>query len=378
MAMAMRESGNGAARRRRPPGKMALDGLERGGLPLLFLIMVAFFSIDATTGSIFTSSANVKNILGNQAVVGLVGIALVIPLVSGYFDLSVAATAGIANVALASTIGPHGWPIALGLIFVIAIGAFIGLVNGFLVAKLGLSAFVVTLGMYTLLGGLATLYTKGLSISEGIPPSFGQWGSETWLGVPRPFILLLVVAVAAWYLLSHTPFGRYLEAIGSNERAARLVGINVTRTVWISFVISGMLAAAAGALQTSRAGSGSAETGAAFLFPALTAVFLGATAIRPGRYNVWGTVVGVYFVAVAVSGFTLLGAETWVQPVFNGGALIIAVALTTFIARARERETAVQGSAEGPRDAAGGSAPGEPPGLQSQDAPNPGNVTNRA
>jgi ribose transport system permease protein len=309
-----------AARRR------GLDLLERGGLPLLGVLLFVFFATNGTSGSVFVGNANIKNILGDQAVTGLVALAMVIPLTSGYFDFTVAGTTGVVNVAMA---------------------AFIGLLTGFLVARLRLNAFVVTLGGYTLLGGLAQLYTKGKFISEGIPASFNSWGSETWLGVPKPFYLLIAIALVAWYVLSNTPFGRHLESIGSNERAARLVGVDVTRTIWTSFVLSGLLAAVAGILQTSRAGSGSAETASAFLFAAFTAVFLGATTIRPGRYNVWGTVIGVYFVAVAVSGFTLLGAETWVQPVFNGTALIVAVALTTFAKRARERGGAVPVAAEG-------------------------------
>jgi ribose transport system permease protein len=311
-------------------------GLERGGLPILTAVMCLFFALDSTTGSIFTSSANIENLLGDQAVVAIVAVAMVIPLTAGYFDLSVSATAGVANVAVAATIGPHGWPIYASLLFALAIGAVIGFINGFLIAKVKLAAFVVTLGSYTLLGGLALLYTEGSVITENIPASFGQWGAENFLGVPRPFVLLIVIALAAWYVLMHTPFGRLLEAIGSNESAARLVGINVTRNVWTSFVLSGMVAAAAGALQTSRAGNGSAETASVFLFPAFTAVFLGATTIRPGRYNVWGTLVGVFFLAISVNGFTLLGASLWVQPVFNGAALIVAVALSTLIARGRE------------------------------------------
>lgn len=345
-------------RNQRHLGRMALHGVERGGLPLLGAALFIFFALNSKSGSVFISSANIKNILGNQAVTGLVALAMVVPLVSGYFDLSVSATTGVANVALAAAIGTHHWPIAGGIAFAVAIGALIGLINGFLVAGLRLNAFVVTLGTYTLLGGLVELYTKGQLITAGIPSSFGQWGSENWLGVPRPFVLLVVVALVVWYMLGHVPFGRYLESIGSNESAARLVGINVRKMIWISFVISGMLAAAAGALQTSRAGNGSPETGTAFLFPALAAVFLGATTIRPGRYNVWGTIVGVYFVAISVSGFTLMGAEIWVQPVFNGGALVIAVALSTLIARRREglaSKTAVASTATvSPAD-------GEPP-----------------
>lgn len=339
MTAASRGKSNDAPGRRiRPTGRMFAEFFERGGLILLLVVLCVFFAVNATSGPVFTGSANIKNILANQSVTALVALGMVIPLVSGYFDLSVSATAGVANVALASAIGEHGWPVWAGLVLVIGIGAFIGLANGFLVAKLELNGFVVTLGTYTLLGGLALLYTQGRLLTEGIPASFSEWGAEEWLGIPKPFFLLIVVAFIAWYVLAHTPFGRYLEAIGSNENAARLVGINTTRMVWYSFVLAGSVGAIAGALQTSRAGNGSAETGSAFLFPALTAVFLGATAIRPGKFNVWGTVIGVFFVAISVNGFSLLGAETWVQPVFNGGALITAVALTTFIARAKERQ----------------------------------------
>jgi ribose transport system permease protein len=324
-------------RPKRSLGTNIFSALERGGLPVLLVLVFVFFVANPSTGTVFTSDANLKNVLSNPAVTGLVALAMVIPLVAGNFDLSVSATTGVANVAMASAIGTHQWPVALGIVVVLVIGALIGLVNGFLIAGLGLNAFVVTLGVYTLLGGLVLLYTNGTYISKGIPTSFGAWGSQTWLGVPRPFVLLILVALAAWYLLMNTPFGRYLEAIGSNERAARLVGVNVDRAVWTSFVLSGIVAAAAGVLQTSRAGSASADTTSAFLLPAMTAVFLGATTLRPGQYNVWGTVIGVYFVAVSVNGFTLLGAQIWVQPVFDGAALVIAVGLTTFMKRARDK-----------------------------------------
>jgi ribose transport system permease protein len=318
--------------------------LETGGLPILMIAMIVFFSVDGSVGTIFRSGANVKNILGNQSVTGLVALAMVVPLVAGYFDLSVSAITGVADVTVAATIGTHHWPIALGLVFALVLGAIIGFINGFLVARLRLNGFVVTLGTYTLLQGLITLYSKGQLISQGIPLSFSAWGTETWLGVPRPFVLLIGVAVITWYVLTQVPYGRYLEAIGSNESAARLVGIDTTRVIWSSFVISGMLAAAAGALQTSREGAADPAVATAFLFPALVAVFLGATTVRPGRYNVWGTIIGVFFVAVSVSGFTLLGASDWVQPVFDGAALVAAVMLSTFMARSRERGTTARAS----------------------------------
>ena len=193
---------------------------------------------------------------------------------------------------------------------------------------------------YTVILGATTWYTEGSLITSGIPSSFGQWSSESSLGIPRPFIILIIIAFIVWYILTQLPFGRRLEAIGSSESAARLVGISTTKSIWIAFVISGLLAGAAGTLQTSRGGAGDPTVGTAFLFPALTAVFLGATMIKPGKYNVWGTVIGVFFVATSVSGLTLLGADVWVQPVFNGVSLIVAVTLSTLIARSREASAA--------------------------------------
>lgn len=154
--------------------------------------------------------------------------------------------------------------------------------------------------------------------------------------MPKPFVLLIVIALIVWYVLMHVPYGRKLESIGSNRTAARLVGIRVDRLVFVSFLISGLLASIAGILLTSSTGSGSPTAGPSYLFAALAAVFIGTTAIRPGRYNVWGTILGVFLVAVAVDGFTLMGAEAWVNQVFNGSALVISVAISTLMGRRRE------------------------------------------
>jgi ribose transport system permease protein len=300
------------------------------------LVLIIFFAIDPTTGGTFRSSANLHNIFANQAVTALVALAMVVPLIGNYFDLSVSATTGVSNVTVAATLGTYHFPIWLGVLAGLAIGALIGFINGFLVARVRLNGMVVTLGTYTALLGLVTLYTGGELITVGIPASFGQWSNDSAAGIPNPFLLLMAISLVVWFVLRQLPYGRRLSAIGSNERAAHLVGINTTRTVWISFVLSGVLAAAAGALQTARGGAGDPTIGSAYLFPSLAAVFLGATTINPGKYNVWGTIIGVFFVAISVSGLTLLGADIWVQPVFDGLALVVAVALSTLIARRRE------------------------------------------
>lgn len=317
-----------------PWSRHVLDAGERLGLIIVFAAMVIWFVV-GPQGGVFVSKANIDNILASQAVVGVIALAMVAPLIAGYFDLSVAANAGIANVAIAAAMSKYDCPIALAVLIGLAISIGIGALNGFLIAKLKLDAFIVTFGVFVLLGGILTWYTNGLQIVENIPPSFGAWGGQAWLGVPRPFVALILVAAVVWVLLRQVPWGRYLEAIGSNQPAARLVGIDVDRSVWWTFVLSGAMAGVAGALLTSTLGGASPTAGPSFLFPAFAAVFLGATTISPGRYNVWGTVIGVFFVGAAVSGLSLLGASSWVAPVFNGASLIIAVSLSTFSGRAR-------------------------------------------
>jgi ribose transport system permease protein len=312
-----------------------LEGLERGGLLVLFGIVILYFGLDPKTSDVFLSSANVRNILGDQAVVGLIALAMIPPLTAGYFDLSVAANAGLANIVFAAVVGTHHQSVVMGIFVAILFALLVGIVNGVLIAGLKLNGFVVTLGMHTLIGGIIIWYTKGETIAEGIPASVGDWGAAMTLGVPRPFILLMLVAAATWYLLNHVPWGRHLESIGSNEFAARLVGVKVDRTVFGSFLLGSLLAGIAGIVLTTRTGSATPTGAPGYLFPAFAAVFLGATTVRPGRYNVVGTIIGVFFVAVSVTGLTLAGADVWVQPVFNGASLIVAVALSTLVARAR-------------------------------------------
>lgn len=310
--------------------------LERGGLPLFLVAMIVFFASIPKTSHIFVSQGNIGQILSNQSVTGVIALAMIIPLAAGYFDLSVAATAGLANLTMITVIATDGKPIIVGILAGMAVATAIGALNGFLVATLKLNALVVTLGSYTLIGGLVQWFSKGQTIVNGVPPSFFSWSQGKWLGLPKPFVTLMLIALLVWYLLMHTPHGRKLESIGSNAVAARLVGIRVGAVVFVSFLASGFMAGVAGVLLSVTAGTADPMAGPAYLFPALAAVFIGTTSIRPGHYNVWGTIFGVFVVAVAVSGLTLMGAQTWVTPVFNGAALVIAVTISTLMGRRRD------------------------------------------
>jgi ribose transport system permease protein len=312
------------------PG-FAFIALQRYGLLVLFVLVVIGFSVLLPES--FPTLPNFRNIAGNQSVLAIVTLAAIIPLICGHFDLSIGAGLGITSIATASLLSEYQAPLPVAVLVGIALGAAIGLFNGVLIAKVGVNALITTLGVATVLTGLTTLYTGGLSIVTGIPDALTAIGSGTWLGLPGPLYFLAAVAVFVWYLLEHTPYGRHLHAVGSNPVAARLVGLNVDRTVIISFVVSGALVGLAGVLQVARQGGGNPQVGIYFMMPALSSAFLGATSIQPGRFNVPGTILAVFFLATSVSGLSLFGVDNWVEALFNGTALVVAVALSTVLGR---------------------------------------------
>ena len=221
---------------------------------LLTIIMIVIFSINPASSGVFLSAPNINSILANQSVTGILSLAMLVTLVAGFFDLSAAAVTGVASVIVASITGKYvGNPI-VAVVIAICVGAAIGALTGFLIAKVKLDSFIITLGLYILLGGVLVWYTQGQTLPAS--SSFSDISSIKIFGIPSPFILLIIVGIFVWLFLQHTPFGRYLEAIGSNSNAARLVGINVDRVVWLSFVLSGALAALAGCLLASRNGGG--------------------------------------------------------------------------------------------------------------------------
>jgi ribose transport system permease protein len=311
---------------------------ERYALVILLVVVVVFFSVYSTTAEIFPSRANLDNVLGNQSVAALAAIATVMPLIGGQFDLSVGATLGISALVTAKALSDWQLPLGVALLIGLAVGGAIGVVNGFAVAALGVNSLIMTLAISTVLAGLST-WISATPIVSGIPTSLTDFGSGDWMSLPRLLFVLVGVALVALYLLEHTPLGRELYAIGSNRAASRLIGVQVERKIFGSFVASGLIAGLAGVLQLARSGSGDPAVGAGFTLPAIAAAFLGATAIRPGRFNVLGTLVAVFFLAAVVSGLTISGAQSWLQDVVNGVALALGIVISTFIARQRSRES---------------------------------------
>jgi ribose transport system permease protein len=208
-------------------------------------------------------------------------------------------------------------------------------VNGLLVTRGQVNSLIVTLGVSTIIAGLVTWKTGGNSIITGLPASMTEFGTRNVFGLPALCYVLVVVAAVTYYLLVHTPFGRYLYAVGSNSTAAKLVGLRVDGLTLLSFVASGTLAGAAGVLEVARTGTGNPQIGPNYTLPALAAAFLSAAAINPGRFNVGGTLVAIFFLASLTSGLNLAGVQDYVSDLVYGTALIAGIGLAAWLARRR-------------------------------------------
>lgn len=320
----------------KPGRRQVVDYLEAFALPACLVLAGAFFAVYPSTSTTFLTAANLQVLIAGQAVVAIVALALLIPLCASQWDLSVGATAALSAVFAASTMS--GGSVTRGVAVGIAVGVLVGLVNALIVTRFNVDAVIATLGTMTIVAGVINMKTGGIPVVTAIPDSIVNLGSGTWLGIPSLGILVVVIALMAHYLLEHTPYGRYLYALGANPTAARLVGL---RTRWLTssaFVVAGVLAALGGILAVARAGSANPHLGDQLLLPAFAAAFLSAASIKPGRPNVGGLLVAVYFLAVINNGLNLAGAKPYVSSFVNGGALIIGVALATYLGRRRRGE----------------------------------------
>jgi ribose transport system permease protein len=305
----------------------------RYALVAVFGVIVVLFSI--LNPSVFPTVANAKTIASTQATVALLALAAMLPLIVGQFDISVGYQFGLGQGLCAVLIIQHHLPAGLAVAAVLAVGVAIGLTNGLLVTKLGLNSFIATLGVGILVLGATEWLTKDLTISGAMPSSFVALSRSTALGVPLPFVYVLVACLALWLTLEYTAWGRHCYATGGNARAALLSGVRTDRTTIQCYALTGLLSAAAGCLSVMILGASSPTVGLGALLPAFAGAFLGSTSIRPGRFNALGTVIAVYLVACGITGLQQLGAQFYVTDIFNGAALLIAVGLARYASQRR-------------------------------------------
>ena len=309
---------------------------ERWSLFGAWALVIALFGI--LRPSTFLSSANFDSILGTNAMLVVLALGLLVPLTAGDYDLSIAGNLTITSMIVAVLNVEHDVAIGVAIAAALGAGVLIGVVNGALIAGLSLDAFIVTLGTSALLQGLTFWISSSQTIggiSQGLVDAVVGDGP---FGVPLAFYYALALCVVFWYAFEHLPLGRRLLFVGRGRSVARLSGLDVARLRFSAFVVSGAVSAIAGVMYAGTTGAADPTSGTSFLLPAFAAAFLGATSITPGRFNPWGTFIAVYFLVTGITGLQLLGVESFVQQLFYGGALILAVALSHLTRDRRARD----------------------------------------
>jgi ribose transport system permease protein len=314
---------------RRLPRPSAGDLLQRFGLVLAWAIVAIFFAIKLPdTFPVWGNWA--QTIFGSPSsvVVAIVALGLLVPLTTGDYDLSIGATLALSANTVAILNVNHGWSIWAAALAGLVVGAIVGTVNGGFVVIFGVDPFIVTLGMATFLQGIVYWISASQNIT-GVSSVLSKWTiQERLFGIPVHFYYAVALAFVIWYVFEFTPLGRRLLFVGRGRNVSRLSGIRVDRMRWGALIASATIAGLAGVLYAGAQGSSDPTSGSAFLLPAYAAAFLGATAIQPGRFNPWGTLIAVYFLATGINGLQLLGVPSYVQQLFYGGALVLAVALS--------------------------------------------------
>jgi len=301
------------------------------GLLLALVLLAAVFSL--LRPDTFPTLANAGSILTGSAALAMIAIGVTLPLIVQQFDLSAGFMATFASLIVVGLLSFNSAPVWLAILAALVVSALVGLANGLLVAYAKLNSLVVTLAAGSLLFGASEIYSGGATIYQNVPNAFLAVGQSRVAGIPLPFVYVIIVALIAWYILEYRPLGRYMYAIGGGEEGARLVGIKVDRLVVLVFVASALMAGLGGVVQSARVGSANPSVLQAMLLPAFTAAFLGATSIRPGQYNIWGTVIAVYLVGLGTTGLFMLGASSYTEPVFDGAVLLVAIILAKLSAR---------------------------------------------
>ncbi|MCU0802948.1 MAG: ABC transporter permease [Rhodobacteraceae bacterium] len=301
------------------------------GLVILMVGLIVLFSI--LLPNTFPTLLNLRSILSDKAIIALLSLAAMIPMVAGRIDLTVGYGIVLWHILAISLQTMFGlpWPVAVAIVLVL--GIITGALNGLLVEVARIDSFIATLGTGTILYALALWHTGGRQMVGQLPDAFYAINGTFVLGLPITAFYVLAITLILWVVLDYTPIGRYLYAIGANQRAAELNGIPTRKFVIGAFVTSGALTALAGVLLASKLRIGQASVGLEFLLPALVGAFLGSTTIKPGRVNVWGTIVGVMILAVGISGIQQFGGSFWVEPMFNGTTLLIAIGIAGYAQR---------------------------------------------
>lgn len=303
--------------------------LSRWGTLLSLALLLVLFTVGRP--EVFMTLRNMLNILNQVSILGMIAFGLTICLVVGLFDLSIGAMAtfgGYFAARFLMELGMEGFgPVALVIVAVLILSALVGMINAALISFLGISAIVETLAMSFVVTGVVLGISGGRTVySTELPDAFEIIGQGKLAGIPNPVLILLLLGLLLWVFLEHTQTGRNMYALGGNREAARLSGISFGRYALIAMAISGACAALGGLVAGANLGAGRPQgVGDVYLLNAFVAVFIGASTLKPGKFHILGTAVGVLLIGVINNGLSVMGVQTFWQYIVQGGILILAL-----------------------------------------------------
>lgn len=313
-----------------------VDTAERYGLLVAWLVVIVAFGL--ARPDTFLSWTNFSTIFGSQAILVVLTLGLIVPLTGGDYDLSIAGNLTLSAMTIAVLNVYYQVPIFIAVLAALGVGIIIGAVNAFIVLYFRINSLIVTLGMGTFIHGI-TLWISNSNTISGVDFAIAKWVIVTRLfGIPLAFYYAIAIALVIWYVFTFTAAGQRLLFVGRGREVARLSGIRVDRVRAWTFIVSGLLGAVAGVLSVGTLGATDPNSGLTYLLPAFAAAFLGATSVTPGRFNPIGSVLAVYFLVTGITGLSILGISTFVQELFYGGALVVAVILSQLV-RGRQEQT---------------------------------------
>lgn len=305
----------------------------RYGTVVFFALICATFAI-LRPGSFFKIS-NVVTVLRQISILAILGAGLTVVMITGRIDLTIGNTTSAISVLVGALMVDFGMNVWLACIIGVAAGALLGALNGATVAYIGIPDFIATLSMGFLISGFNQAYTKGHPISN-LPKVFSIFGKGNLLGIPVSIYMMFICLVVVYLVLNKTRFGRHVYAIGGNQEAAMMSGINVKKNLLMSYVVSGMGCALGAIILSSRLQTCHPSAGDAYMMDALATVYVGATAFKNGEPNIMGTFIGALIIGVLNNGLTLCNVSYYSQDIAKGAVILLAVTITS-IQRSRKK-----------------------------------------
>lgn len=299
--------------------------LGENGFIVIFVLWAIYLSLNTRN---FATANNLFTVLRQASIIGIVAIGAHYVILLGDIDLSLASNLTLSGVVMAALMVNQGIAPLGALLITLALGAGIGVINGFIITRLKINAIITTLGVLGILEGVAFIITQGRTISGSEIDAIKFLSTGTLSSIiPVPVILLFIFYGVAFIVLRRTTYGAHVFAVGNNNKAAWLSGVNVNLVKLMTYVLAGTLAAFGGVMQVARQGTATGAMGSDFLFPILTAVVLGGASLTGGRGKIFNTLIAAIFLTSITNGMILLGVDIYTQRVISGAILIVALSL---------------------------------------------------